>query len=161
MPIVTTDIEFRLSGGPANADPAASLGGAKSSVVDSGSLFDTVAGAESAAGDVEYRCIYVHNAHATLPMLGAKVWLDANPSGQISIGLGAAAIGAAETAVANESTAPAGVTFAAAASEGAALAIGDIPAGQGKSVWLRRIVAAGAAAAPVSYSYTAKCDTAA
>lgn len=162
MPIITSEIEFRLSGGASNSDPNASIGGAMSSAVDPGSLFDTVSGAESAAGDVEYRCIYVTHADPAITWVNTKIWLDANPSGQIAIGLGATAVGTGtEPAVANESTAPAGVTFSAAASEGAALSIGDIPAGSRKAVWLRRTITAGASAAAVTYSYTAKGDTAA
>lgn len=161
MPIINTDIKQRLSGGAANAVADASIGGAKSSNDAPAGLFDTVTGAESAAGDTEYRCIYVHNNHGTLTLVGAKIWVDANPSAQINIGLGVAAVNATETAIANESTAPASVTFTASASEGAALTIGDIPAGQHKAVWLRRIVAAAAPAAAVTYSLTVKGDTAA
>lgn len=161
MPIIASEIQYRLSGGAGNASPAASLGGIISSTADNGSLFDTVSGAESAAGDTEYRCIYVRNGNGTLPLVGAKIWLDTNASGQINIGLGTAAINGTEQTVANESTAPTSVTFSAAATEGAALTIGDIPAGQHKAVWLRRIVAAAAPAANVTYSMTVKGDTAA
>lgn len=163
MPIVSTDIKYRLSGGASNTDQNASIGGAKSSNEVSSSLFDTVGSAEAAAGDIEYRCLYVHNAHATLTMLSAVLWIQSNtPSSgtSVDVGVGAAAVNATETAVANENTAPASVTFSAAANEGAAIALGDIPAGQHRAVWVRRTVTAGAAA------YTAdgttlrvKCDT--
>jgi hypothetical protein len=152
MPIVASDIEFRLSGGAANADGNASLGGAMSSEVVSAALhafFDRVTGAEAAAGDIEYRCLYVTNTHATLTLYQATVWLSANtPSGDtiIDIGLGTAAIGAEEQTVANESTAPAGVAFSAPASYAAGLVIGDLAPGEYKAVWLRRTVTAGAAA---------------
>ncbi len=161
MPIISTDIKQRLSGGAANAVADASIGGAKSSNDAPAGLFDTVSGAESAAGDTEYRCIYVHNNHGSLTLVGAKIWIDSNPSAQINIGLGVAAVNATETAIANESTAPASVSFTAAANEGAALTIGDIPAGQHKAIWLRRTVAAAAPAAAVTYSLTVKGDTAA
>jgi hypothetical protein len=154
MPIVGTDIQYRLSGGAANAVPNASIGGAKSSVsvVDATlhNLFDVVSSAEALSGDVEYRCFYVHNAHATLTLTAAKIWIQTQtPDTETSadIGLAAAAVNATETAVANENTAPAGgVTFSAPANEGAALVIGDIPAGQHKAIWVRRTVNAAAAA---------------
>lgn len=153
MPIVAADIKIRLSGGAANADPNASLGGAKSStdVVDATlhNLFDIVSSDEASAGDVEYRCIYVHNGHATLTLQNAKVWIQSNtPSADtsIDIGLGTSAVNGTEQTVANESTAPTGVTFSAPAVEGSALTIGDIPAGQHKAVWVKRTVNAGAAA---------------
>ena len=38
------------------------------------------------------------------------------------------------------------MTFSTAAGEGNALTIGDIPAGQHKAIWVKRIVGAGAAA---------------
>lgn len=152
MPITATDIEFRLSGGAANADGNASLGGEISAVAVSGALhafFDRVTGAEAAAGDIEYRCLYVRNSHPTLTLYGAVVWLAANtPSADtvMAIGLGTAAIGAQEQTVANESTAPAGVAFSAPASYATGLVIGDIPPSSHKAVWLRRTVSAGAAA---------------
>ena len=42
MAILTTDIVYRLSGGAANADPALSIGGAKSSVASGSTIFDDV-----------------------------------------------------------------------------------------------------------------------
>jgi hypothetical protein len=154
VPIVAADIDFRLSGGAANSDVNASIGGAKSSVeiTDASlhNLFDVVSSVETAAGDVEYRCLYVHNAHATLTLQGAKIWIQTqtpNSQSAVAIALGAAAVNATETAVANESTAPGGgVTFSEPANEGAALTIGDIPPGQHKAIWVRRTIDAGAAA---------------
>lgn len=152
MPITATDIEFRLSGGAANANGNASLGGAISTTAVSSALhafFDRVTGAESAAGDVEYRCLYVRNSHASLTLYDARVWISSNtPSTAttIDIGLGTSAIGGTEQTVADESTAPAGVAFSAPTSYATALVIGDIPPGGHKAVWLRRTVTAGAAA---------------
>lgn len=153
MPIVSADIKYRHSGGAANSDPNASLGGAKSSTditaASLHNLFDQVASAESSAGDVEYRCLYVHNAHATLALQNAVIWIQTNtPAADttVDIGLGISAVNGTEQTVANESTAPSGVTFSAPATEGAALSIGNIPAGQHKAVWVRRTISAAAAA---------------
>lgn len=153
MPIASADIHYRLSGGAANTDVNASLGGAESSTQVANAslhnLFDLVSSAESAAGDTEYRCIYIHNNHATLALQSAKVWINTNTpnaGSTVEIGLGAAAINAAETAVANESTAPAGVTFSAPATEGTALVIGNLPAGQYKALWVKRIITAASGA---------------
>lgn len=164
MPIVSGDIEIRLSGGSGNTDKNASIGGAKSSTVLSGNLFDDVSSAEAAAGDTEFRCVYVHNDHATLAALSGKVWVQSdtpNSDTTVEVGWGAAAVNANETAVADESTAPAGVTFSAAANEGAAISIGaDIPAGQHKALWIKRIINAGAASTATSpYTLRFKCDT--
>lgn len=168
MAIISTDIIYRLSGGAANSDPNASLGGAKSSTaVGTGlhNLFDIVSSAEASAGDTEYRCIYVHNAHATLTMQSSKVWISSNtPSADttVEIALGSSAINGTEQTVANENTAPTGVTFSAPSTEGASLSIGDILPGQHKAIWIKRIVSASAAAYNNDgATVNVKCDTAA
>ena len=154
MPIAETDIHFRLSGGAANADPTLSLGGAKSSVSYASdvanAIWDNIGGGESSAGDIEYRCWYVHNAHATLTLLGAVIWISSptdSTGDEIDIGLEPGAVDAvAQGPVANEGTAPTGVTFSRPSSFGAGLVIGDIPPTQAKAIWERRTVNAGAAA---------------
>lgn len=153
MPIVAADIKQRLSGGTSNTDPNDSLGGAKSSteITDDtlNNLFDDVSGAESNNGDTEYRCFYVHNGHASLTLLSAKIWIDTNtPAGDsVEIGLGTSAIGGTEQTIANENTAPTGVSFSSAAGEANALSIGDIPAGSHKAIWVKRIVPTSTSAA--------------
>lgn len=169
MAIVAGEIVLRLSGGSGNSDPNASLGGVISSnaVVDAtlNNLFDNVSGAESEAGDVEYRCVYVRNGNATLTMQNAVVWIQTNTpaaGSTIDIGLGTSAINGTEQTVANESTAPSGVTFSAAATEGAAISLGNIPTGQHCAFWIRRTITAGAAAYNNdSVTLRIKCETAA
>lgn len=153
MAITSSDIQFRLSGGGANTDPAASIGGAKSStqIVDAtvANLFDNITGDESAAGDIEYRCFYVHNAHGSLTWQSVVTWVYTNtPSADTTcaIGLAVAAVNATESATANESTAPASVTFTTPTTKVGGLSIGDIPAGQHKAIWVRRTVTASASA---------------
>ena len=169
MPIVSSDIKERLSGGASNSDPNASLGGAKSSteVTDNTThnLWDVVSSAESSAGDTEYRCIYVHNAHGSLTLQNAKVWIQTNtPSSDTSveIGLGTSAVNATEQGPVAEGTGPSGVTFSTAAGEGNALSIGNIPSGQHKAIWIKRIISASASAAnDDSYVLSYSGDTAA
>jgi len=152
MAIQPTDIQFFLSGGASNTDPNASLGGAISSTAISSTalnnLFDNVSGAEASAGDTEYRCYYVKNAHASLTWQTVKTWISSqttSPDTSVEIGLDPAGVNGTATTVADESTAPAGVTFSAA-SVGSELTIGNIPAGQYQAIWVKRIVNAGAAA---------------
>lgn len=168
MPIIQTDIQYRLSGGAANSNPALSIGGAKSSQTMSSAadaFFDRVGSAEAEAGDVEYRCFYIHNSHTTLTMQSAVVWISSQTTSadtSIAIGIGSSAINGIEQTVANESTSPAAVAFSQPATEGAALAIGDIPPGQHRSIWVRRTVLAGAAAInDDTATIRVKCDTAA
>lgn len=152
MPLITGDFVTRLSGGAGNASGNASLGGAKSSTAASSgvdALFDGVASAEASAGDVEYRCVYLHNGNAISTMLSSVVWISANTplvGTTLDIGVGTSAVNGTEQTVADESTAPSGVTFSAPATQGAGLALGDIPAGQHRAIWLRRTVSAGAGA---------------
>lgn len=162
MPIVSTDIKYRLSGGASNTDPAAALGGAKSSTDAASTIFGDVSSAEATAGDIEYRCVYVHNNHGTLTLQGAKVWIQTQtPSADtdVAIGLGSSAVNGTEQTVANEGTAPTSVTFSAPSSFAGGLTIGDIPAGQHKAVWVRRTVNAGAAAASDSFALRVQGDT--
>lgn len=162
MPIISTDIKYRLSGGAANSDPSASLGGAKSSVDAGSNYFDDVSSAEASAGDVEYRCVYVHNNHGSLTLQGAKIWIQTqtpSASTDVAIGLGTSAINATEQTVGNESTAPSGVSFSAPSSFAGGLTIGDIPNGQHKAVWIRRTVNAGAASASDSFTLRTQGDT--
>ena len=161
MAIVSTDIQYRLSGGASNSDPALSLGGVKSSTAAS-NYFDDVSSSEAGTGDTEYRCIYVHNNHGTLSLIGAKVFIQTNtPSSDtdVAIGLGSSAINGTEQTVADESTAPAGVSFSAPTTFAGGLAIGDLAAGAHKAVWVRRTVNAGAAAYADSFTLRVQGDT--
>jgi hypothetical protein len=127
MPLISGDFVTRLSGGAGNAVGNASLGGAKSTTVASSAvdgLFDQVTSAQAAAGSVEYRCAYLHNGNATSQMLAAGVWVSANTplaGTTIDIGVGTAAVNGTEQTVANEGTAPSGVTFSAPNTQGTAL----------------------------------------
>lgn len=163
MPIISTDIQYRLSGGAANSNPNASLGGAKSSEAMPTGLFDAASSAEAAAGLVEYRCIYIHNAHGTLTAIGPRIWLQANtPSATttIDIGIGTSAQGGTEQTVGAEATAPSGVTFSAPTDYAGGIALGDIPAGGHRAVWLRRTVNAGTTATTDTATLRTQCDTA-
>jgi hypothetical protein len=174
MAIVQADIQYLLSGGASNTDPNASIGGAISSTAAGTNIFDNVSSAEATAGSTEYRCVYIkNNTGGGLTWSGAKVWIS-SPDGSggayagdtITIAIGNAAVSATETAVANETTAPSpALTFVAAASEGAALQLNSttgLAAGAYRAVWIKRVIAAGAAAASnAGFTLTAKGDTAA
>jgi hypothetical protein len=148
VPIASGDIQYRLSG---DGTPNGSLGGAihANAVTDNtdNNLFDDVSGAEHTAGDIEYRCIYVRNGHGSLTLTSAVVWIQSDTTGadsDISIAVGTAAINGTEQTIANEGTAPSGVSWSdAATSRATGLALGDLPTGQHKAVWIRRTITAG------------------
>lgn len=87
MPIAASDIKLRLSvptgtvgGGSAQPLPNASLGKFISTTDISGTplnnLYDDVSGDENAAGTIDYRCMFVYNAHASLAYQTPKFWLS-------------------------------------------------------------------------------------
>lgn len=162
MAIVSSDIKYKLSGGSSNSDPTASIGGAISSVDAPSSYFPDVGSAEAAAGSIKYRCIYVLNNNSTQTLLGAKIWIQANTpstSTDIAIGLGAAGLDGTETAIANDTTAPSGVTFSSPSNLSGGLSLTDVPDGEYYPVWVRRTVTAGAAAATDTFTLRAQGDT--
>lgn len=165
MAIVASDIHKRMSGGASNSDPAASLGGAMSSTAfTNNAVFDDVSSGEATAGDIEYRCFYAYNAHATLTLTSAKVFIQAQTSSadtDIALALGGEGKNGTAETVANEGTAPTGESFSQPASYAAGLALGDLAPGDYFPIWIRRTVNAGAAAATDTWTIRVQGDTAA
>ena len=173
MAITSSNIKFYLSGGGSNSNVNASIGGAISSVevTDNSlhNLFDKTLGTESTAGDIEYRCIYVKNTHASLELELAKIWISTNtssPANVIAIALdGAGKGGTAETET-DENVAPTGETNPTAYSGGLSLDGGGSGTGLGYGVaypiWIKRTIAAGATAVDnVTFVLSVQGDTAA
>ncbi|NOJ28233.1 MAG: hypothetical protein DA330_09515 [Nitrososphaera sp.] len=169
MPIVAGDIDFHLSGGAGNTDPNAALGGAISTtqLTDNtlNNLWDDVSGAESSAGDTEYRCIYVKNAHGTLTLQSAKIWIETNttsPANAMSIALGGEGMNGTAETVANESTAPVGETFSQPTNYAGGLSLGNLTAGSTYPIWVKRVIPASTSAVDnVTYVLKVQGDTAA
>jgi hypothetical protein len=63
--------------------------------------------------------------------------------------------------LANEKTAPSGVTFTRPTSKATGLALGDLPAGQYRGVWIRRTIEEDAGPINDSGSFRVEGDTAA
>jgi hypothetical protein len=107
-------------------------------------VFDDVSKDESYDGDVEYRCLYLYNAHGTDTMKDVKLWIAQNTPGQDVIGIALDAVGknSAPSIIADEGTAPTGAAFDSAnpASEATALQVGDLAAGEFYPFWIRRTV---------------------
>jgi hypothetical protein len=141
---------WRLSGGGSNSDPNASLGGVMSTIaVAPVNLFDNVSGDETAAGDIEYRGVYVLN-NGNVDLQNAFVWVQTNtpdPDTDITMALAGAGPNATMATIANENTAPTdGATFSAPSSRATGLSIGTLATGQRYGVWIKRVVDSGAAA---------------
>lgn len=162
MPITSSDLQYRLSQPAAAAGdvdastPGESLGGFVSTTVLSGTalgaLFDDVTGDEAANGETEYRCLFVHNAHATLTLLAPVVWLTAEAAETIALSVDTTAASPVDAAAAQaktvtgEDTPPASQTFASPTVKADGLALGDLGPGEVRGIWFRRTVAAGATA---------------
>lgn len=176
MPIVTADLEYRYSvttgsaGDSTAGTGAGSLGKYMSTTeVVGADLFDDISGAENAAEDVEYRCVFVTNTHASLTAQSAKVWLSSETAGGADVAIGLDPVGVvagdsesdqAATA-ADEGTAPGGVSFSSPTTEGAALDIGDVEPGECVAVWWRRTATDSAAVDDDGATLRFRCDTAA
>ena len=180
MPIVTGDILYKYSvaaaaGNTTAGTAAGSLGDQISTtqIADAtlNALFDDVTGDENAASEAEYRCIFVHNAHASLTLQSAVVWLSAEVAGGASIAIAiddiaASAIGSGSAqadTVADENTAPGtGVgAFSSPTTKGAGLALGNLGPGQCRAVWVRRTAANSAALNNDGVTLRVEGDTAA
>jgi hypothetical protein len=163
LPISASDIKFRLAvktgsaGNSLTSTPAASLGKYVSTtdIVDDTlhNLFDAVSGDENAASDVEYRCVFVVNTSGSSSWTGLVLWIDSQTSGGATVAVGkdpaaASAVGSASAQaaeIANESTAPAGVTFSTPTDKATGIAFGDLAPGECRAFWVRRTAANSAA----------------
>lgn len=166
MSIVGTDIQFRYSGGAANVDPNACLGGAISTagggVIDDAvlhDLFDAVSSTEASAGDTEYRGFYIKNAHATLALTDARIYFT-TASDDLDLAIGGEAVDVSLEVVANESTAPVGEVFTHPTTYAGGLNLNGstgLAAGSIKGVWLRRVIPS-SASAETAHSETVKVE---
>lgn len=179
MAIVASDIKLKYSvktgaaGNSTAGNAAGSLGKYISTTeITSASLnnlFDDVTGTENAASDVEYRCFFVHNSHASLSYTDVYVWLSAEVGGgavaAIAVdGIAASAIGSAGAQadeVADESTAPSGESFSSPVSKATGISLGTIASGYCRAVWVRRSAAASAALDADGVTFSIEGDTAA
>jgi hypothetical protein len=161
--IVASDIQTRFTttagaAGDSTAGTAAgSLGKYASTTSWAGGvlhdLFDPISGAENAASTADYRVIGVLNNNASNPWETVKAYLSAETAGGASLALGAdtnaaspkGQAGAQFVQIANETTAPAGVTFTSPTTYAAGVDLGTIPVANVKGLHIRRTAANSAA----------------
>lgn len=109
-------------------------------------LFDVISGAENIALEAEYRCFFVHNSNVTDTFLNVRVFLVSEVAGGANAAVGvdataASAVGSAlaqAVTVADEDTAPSGVSFTIPTDYAAGAIIGDLAPGEVRAVWVRR-----------------------
>lgn len=111
-------------------------------------LFVDLTGAQNAASQVDYQCFFILNDTASgNTMLNTVVWINNQVAGGTvaNIGVDTTAASAKGSGtqqalvIANSLAAPGGVSFSAAASSGAALAVGSIAPGSVRAIWVKRI----------------------
>lgn len=106
-------------------------------------LFDNVSESDSFNGDVEYRCYYGTVVHGTAGLLDLRLFIGTPPSpGAVAFGIDPAGVGPSITAttVANENTAPSGVTFNSVVSPETAISVGAVAASDRFAIWTRRTI---------------------
>lgn len=167
MAITSSDVEWRYANPDASVGnqlgqryPAKSLGGFVSQSVwpglSLGDLFGDVSGQDNAAQAVDYRCLFFVNRHATLAATNLVAWLVdvAGSFTDLAIGVDptpATPLGTQSpqaVATVSPTAVPPGVTFSAPASQLDGIALGDIPAGYCRAVWLRRTATNSAGTVP-------------
>ncbi len=113
-------------------------------------LFDDVVKADALNGMSDYRCIYIYNNHPTDSILQVGVYgygAAGNPAtagdlfwvGADSAGVGNGSTTGVAVTVADENTAPSGVTFSSP-QVNAPLLLGVIGPLQARAIWLKRVV---------------------
>jgi len=151
MAVISSTLQINKSGGSANEDQHTSLGGTESAAAGRlfinnflHNMYDEVGISEASSGDEEYRHFYYVNANA-FSLSNAKLQILSNTKekwSKVYFAKGTAANGSREQAVANENTAPVGISEDAWISTGE-IALGTIPATSWASIWTRRKVEPG------------------
>jgi len=173
--IQASDLVFRYSttsgsaGNSTAGTAAGSLGKYISTTAwaDGATLFDDISGAENAASTVDYRCVFLYNANSANAYQNAVVYIASQVTGGADVAIGvdttaASALGSASAqalTVANETTAPSGVSFSAPTTVGAGLSLGSIPNGSVRAIWVRRTATNSAALSADGFTLATSGDT--
>ena len=158
------NLKLYLSGGAANAVQSASIGGARSTTtVATTAIFSDITGDQTSAGRTVYRCVYVRNEDANANgWISPYMWLSTGAPATgvaVTIGLGAAAKNGTESAVADETTAPAGVSFTAPTTKAGGIAVPTLSQNDFQAIWAKIVISAAAAAANVTFTLNIEGDT--
>ena len=170
MAIAASDIKLRISGANASAtDPNGSYGGAMSTV--SGGIIvtnvlnndmDDITSAEASSGITIYHNYYYKNEHGSLTYISPKFYIDTQTnSGDTSVAMAlvAEAKNVATTRLANETTAPSGITFSTPANYAGGIALGSLDSGDYRGIWVKYIVGSSASAVLDAYTLGIQGDS--
>lgn len=147
MPLDATMIKlYYTGGGTANT----SLGGSATAVecgTSINSIYDDITYSESLVGRTEYRAIDAKNEHGSKSITDAVVFIDTETSSSgTTVEVAYDSVGT--QSIANETTAPVGLSFVSTAvSRATGISVGTPwTFGTKKRIWLKRIVSAGVTA---------------
>lgn len=108
-------------------------------------LFADIDPAEALAGSNKYRALYLYNNHPTETIIEAGISIGEQTPGEDNIRVGAAVTGVGNgsstgviATVANENTAPAGVTFSTPSTDETRIILGDLAPGECVGFWVHR-----------------------
>jgi hypothetical protein len=176
--IVSTEIVYRhtttagaAGDSTAQANPNADLGKYASTSAWAGGvandLFDDISGAENAASTSDYRGLAILNNNTANVLANAAAYISSEVAGGASVAIGADPTGslakgsasAQLVTIANETTAPAGVTFTSPTTYAGGVALGSIAVGFVKGLWIRRAAANSSALSADGATFTVQGDT--
>ena len=148
MPITSGDIDFHGSGGAGETTIAGWLGGAISNtqVTDNtdNNLFEDVTGAEASTGNIDYKGIYVNNAHGSLTLQNAVIWIESQTTSSdtaVRIALALEGKNVTMDSIVDKDTAPAPVvSWDTAANKAAGLQLTNLASGENFGIWVERDV---------------------
>lgn len=179
MAIASSDILLKLSttAGSAGNSNTGTVGSSLGKYISTtqvsatalNNVFPDITGAQNAASQVDYQCVFIHNSHATLTATSVSVYGSSDVAGGATWALGVDTTAASALAnasaqaltIASSTTAPAGVSFSAPTTDGTGLSAGSIAAGQVKAIWIRRTAANTAALNNDGFTLNVAFDTAA
>jgi hypothetical protein len=131
-------------------------------------LFPDITGAQNAASQVDYSCLFIHNNNASNAYQNAVVYISSEVAGGASTALATdntaiSALGSASAQagnIATSTTTPSGVSaFSSPTTAGTGLALGSIPVANVKAFWVRRTAANTAALSADGVTLAVSGDT--
>ncbi len=172
MPIIEADLIHRYSGSGTASNPDLSIGGAINATDPDGVIvsdsdnndMNDITSAEALSGIIIYHGYFYSNeiTSAVLTWTDPVFWIQSQTSSGDTNVLIAIALEAKNLAIevlADEETAPTGISFTAPANKAAGISIGSLNQNDFRGHWIQYIVSVEATAAVDQYTIRAEGDT--
>jgi hypothetical protein len=155
MPITRSELHhlYSVKTGSAGNTTAGTMAGSLGKYVSTTHIADTptilfpnVSGDDQAAGRIWYKCTFFKNTDLAITWETVRLYLPSQMDGGAAVAIGVDPTAASDHGspsaqaleIANDSTAPAGVTFSAPTTRATGLDLGNIGPNQVKAVWWRQ-----------------------